>query len=503
MPSIPASAIASAVASVLSAGGSALDLNGLVLTTNTRVPLGTVPSFASKDAVGDYFGDDSPEAAYAAIYFAGFVGSNVLPGAMLFAQYNQVAVSAYLRGGVASGLSLTQLQALSGSLSVVVDGVAHSAASVSLAGVTSFSAAAAVIATDLNASGGAGLAVTYDSVSGAFVITSATTGTASTMAFATGTLAASLFLTSATGAVLSQGAAPATPSSTMAGIIKQTTNWCTFLTLFDPDDGEGNAQKLLFSVWTGQQSNRYIYSCWDTDITATESTNASSSLGQLIKAAGISGVVLTYDPENTGLAAFVAGAIAAIDFTELNGRITLAFKSQSGLTATVTDEDVADNLIANGYNFYGAYATANDSFIFFYPGSISGTFDWADAYANQIWLTNAIQLAAMTLLTSVKSLPYDPVGYALVRAAYQDPITAAVNFGMMDADVELSALEIAEVNNDAGTNIATTLQNQGWYLQVLAATAAVRAARATPPCTLWYVDGGSIQKLNLAAVAVQ
>jgi hypothetical protein len=28
----------------------------------------------------------------------------------------------------------------------------------------------------------------------------------------------------------------------------------------------------------------------------------------------------------------------------------------------------------------------------------------------------------------------------------------------------------------------------------------VRAARGSPPCTLWYMDGQSIQRINLASI---
>lgn len=572
MASIPASAIVSVVPSVISAGGSALDLSGLFLTTNTRVPMGAALSFASSANVSTYFGASSTEAAAAAIYFAGFTGSNALPAAMLFWQYNQSAVGAYLRGGAISSMTLTQLQALSGSLSIVMDGYTYSAASINLSSATSFSSGATLISTGLNTTkpsagvvtgsiagttltvtavtsgglqvgnvisgtgvtagttitaivtgtGGVGtytvsatqtvastsvtatapaLTVAYDSTSGAYSITSGSTGASSTAAYATGTLAASLLLTSATGAVLSQGAAPATPSASMATLVAQTTNWATFTTLFDPDNGSGNAQKLLFSTWCGQQNNDYMYVCWDTDVTPTLSTSATSSLGYLIKAAGISGTMLVYN--NMQTAAFVCGAAASIDFTETNGRITFAFKAQSGLSATVTNQTVAANLIANGYNFYGSYATANDNFVFLYPGSVSGAFTWADAYVNQIWLNNSFQLALMELLTNVKSIPYDAAGYALVSAAMQDPISAAGTFGMYDSNVSLSAAEIAEVNNAAGTSIASTLQSQGYYLQILTVSASVRAARTSPPITFWYVDGGSIQSINVSSVQVQ
>jgi hypothetical protein len=500
--SIPASAIVSVVPSVLSAGGSALELIGLCLTSSTRVPTGQVLSFPSAAAVSTFFGPASVQAAQATIYFAGFQGSNVLPGAMLFSQYNLAAVPGWLRGGNVSALTLTQLQALSGTLTITFAGTGLTSSNINLSSATSFSSAASIIQAAFTSPP---FAVTYDSVSGAFVFTSTASGATATITYATGTLAAGIMVTLATGATLSQGAAAvATPAAYMSGIVAQTTNWASFFTDFDPDAGSGNALKYAFAAWAGTTNDEFAYFCEDTDITPTQSTNAASSLGQKIAAAGLSGTMVSWVPSIPyGLAAFASGAVASIDFTETNGEATLAFKSQSGLVATVTNATVASNLIANGYNYYGAYATANQSFIFFYPGSISGPFKWVDAYVGQIWLNSAFQLALMELLTNVKSIPYNPAGYALINAAMQDPISAAVNFGLIDENVNLSAAQIAEVNNAAGVNIASTLQTQGWYLQVQTASAQTRGNRQSPPITFWYVQGGSVQSINVSSVEAQ
>lgn len=504
--SIPASQIVSVTPNVISAGGSALDLIGVVLTPNVRVPIGEGLSFPSAVAVQDFFGATSDEGVAAPFYFNGFDNSNVKPGSVKFYQYNQAAVAGWLRGGDISGLTLAQLQALSGTLTITFAGSALTSSSISLTAATSFSDAATIIQAAFTTPP---FAVTYDSVSGAFVFTSTATGASETITYATGTISAGLLLTQATGATISQGAdAAASPAAVMNAIVAQTTDWASFMTLDDPDNGSGNTLKLAFAAWTSAQGNRYEYVCWDTDITPTESTDAATSLGQLIKAAAYSGTTLIYVPTTTtnpkgSVAAFQCGAVASIDFTQTNGRATMAFKSQSGLAADVTDQTAAANLIANGYSFYGAYATANDQFIFFYPGSISGPYLWIDSYINQIWLNNALQLALMTLLTQMKSIPYNAAGYALIEAACMDPINQAVNFGAIRSGVPLSAAQAAEVNNAAGVAIDGVLGQRGWYLQVLAATAQVRAARASPPMTLWYMDGGSVQKINLASVEVQ
>ncbi|MBR8475838.1 DUF3383 domain-containing protein [Burkholderia cenocepacia] len=497
--SIPASLIASVTPSVISAGGSALDLVGIILTTNSRVPIGTVPTFPTKDAVSAYFGSMSLEAQLAAVYFGGFDNSNVKPGSLGFSQYPTAPVSAYLRSGSLAAMTLTQLQALSGTLIVTVDGVQKTSANINLASATSFSNAATLIAAGFTG----GPTVAYDSVAAAFTLTSTTTGATSTIGFASGTLATGLKLTQAAGAVTSQGAIASTPAAAMTAITKITQNWVSFMTAFDPDNGVGNTQKMAFATWTSQQNNRYLYAVWDTDQSPTTTVPATSSLGYLVNQANMSGVAPNFNDVNK--AAFLMGAIASIDFTQTDGRSTLSFKSQSGLSADVTDATVYQNLVANGYNCYGAFATANDQFTFYTPGTIAGQYDWIDSYIDQIWLNNQLQLAIMTGFTQSKSVPYNTVGDATIEAWLMDPINQAVNFGAIRQGVQLSAAQAQEVNTAAGRKIDSILSSRGWYLQVLASTAPAqtRAARQSPPCSLWYMDGGSVQQLNLASVMVQ
>lgn len=567
--SIPASAIVSVTPSVIGAGGSALDLSGLIISANQRVPAGNVYSFPSAASVSAFFGAAATETAMANTYFGGFTNSNVKPAALLFApDLTAAPVGAWLRGGNISTMPLATLQALSGSLTITIDGVQKTAASIVLSSATSFSAAAALIQSGLSitgpqaavvtgsisgstltvtavtsgtlavgqsisgtsvtagttitalgtGTGGVGTytvsasqtvtstsitatapAVSYDSVSGAFFIVSGTTGATSTITYPTGTLAASLLLTQATGAILSQGSAALTQAAMMAAITAVTQNWATFTTAAEPN----TANKLLYAAWVSGTGNRYAYAMWDTDVTATEQ-NTTTSVGYQVQQANYGGVMPLYAPVNgNATAAFLMGAIASVDFTETNGRATMAFKSGSGLPADVTNQTVAVTLQGYGYNYIGAFASAANSWTFLYPGSISGQYLWVDSYIDQIWLNNQFQVALLNLLTTAKSVPYNAAGYALIKAACQDPINAGLNFGAFRAGVTLSAAQAAEVNAAAGLAIDGTLSTIGYYLQVKDASPAVRAARGSPPCTFWYMDGQSVQKINLASVEVQ
>ena len=560
--SIPASAIVRVVPNVLGAGGSGLDLVGLLLTDNMRAPIGTVLNFASADDVAAYFGPVTTEATLAAIYFAGYDGSSIKPAVLRIAQYPTVAVPAYIRGGP-TGYTLAQLQALSGVLTLTIDGRSVTSGTINLAGATSFSNAATLIQTGLNdqdatvtgaisgttltvsavaagnvavgqtvggasagtvitalgtGTGGTGTytvnnsqtlasttlrlgatTVAYDSVSGAFVITGGTPGAAGTISYATGALAGPLAFTQANGATLSQGAAAAIASQGLSNIAGLTQNFASFTTTFKPSA----ADMLALATWTDLQQNRFLYAMWDNSITATQA-GSTTSVGSQIAAAGLSGTASLYDPNNgASLAAFVMGAIASINFQQTEGRVTLAFRSGSGIQPGVTNASIASNLVANGYNFYGSYATANDTFTFLNPGSVSGEFDWLDSYVNQVWLNAGFQQDLMNLLVDAGSIPYNVDGYALIEAALLDRINQAVNFGAIRAGVTLSQLQAANVNAAAGRKISDTLEQRGWYVFVGDAAPTVREQRGSPPVTFWYTDGGSVQSINLSSVLVK
>lgn len=563
--SIPASAIVNVFPNVIAAGGSGLDLVGLFLSSAGRVPALTVEEFASAAAVAAYFGNLSNEARLADVYFDGFAGSAIKPAKMLFANYNAAAVPAYLRGGSVSALSLAQLQALSGTLVLTINGRLVTSDPINLSGATSFSNAATLIAAGLDdadaaftgvISGttltvtdavgtlaigqtvtGVGVAagtvisdfgtgtggngtytvsisqtvasgamrsgptlVTFDAVSGAFVITGGTPGAAGSITFATaGTLATGLRLTSTTGATLSQGADAATPGGVMDALAAFTQDFVTFGTVFQPDVDD----KVAFAAWAHGQNSRFLYLMGESN-PAAGSTSDEGTAGGQIRALDYGSVAFLYDPvDPASLAAFAAGSIASIDFTATEGRTNLAFRRTARLTPGVTDQVVAEQLIANGYNFYGAYATAADRFVFLYPGQVRGPYLWLDSFINQVWLSNSFQLSLMNLLVNVRSIPYNATGYAIIEEALSGPIDNGLAFGAIRAGVPLSAEQATAVNTEAGLPVAATITERGWYLLVRPASPTVRAERGSPPITFWYADGQSVQKISLNSTQVQ
>ena len=489
---IPASDIVVVNPGVVGSGGNPLALNGVILSTNTRLPTAAVRSFASPDAVKAFFGAASAEYAIAQVYFLGFDNSTIKPGTLYFSPYVNTARAAWLQSGNLSAMSLTDLQALSGVLTVTIDGVAKTSSSINLAAASSFSDAASMI--DAGFVSG-DVAVTWNPVNSTFLFTSPTTGDASTMSVATGTLSAGLMLTSATGAILSQGANADTPATAMDAVKAATQNWVDFMTMWEPVIED----KEAFAVWTNAQNQRFMYVCWDTDAQAIVN-GSTTCFGAIAKSLQYDGVVPVYNTKE--LAAFMLGTVASIDFSRLNGRITSAFKSQSGFVPTVTDQQIAANLLENGYSFYGAYATANDQFNFLYNGQMSGKWSWVDTFVDQVYLNAQFQLALLSLLTTVKSIPYNESGYSLIRAAMIDPISQALNFGSIRTGITMSAQQKAVVNQAAGMDVSTIIEQQGYFLQILDPGAQVRGNRGTPVINFWFTDGGAVQKITVASIDI-
>jgi len=514
--SIPISSIVAVQPGILSAGGENLTLSGLFLTQSTLMPTLQVLSFVNAASVSSFFGPSSLEASVAPTYFLGYDNSSARPAAMLFAPYNAAARAGWVQSGNLA-YTVAQWEAISGSLYVTVDGYVFNAPAINLSSAgSSPDAAAAYIQSALVAevtsppSAPTRPTVTWNAVQGVLVITSGTTGVTSSVSFATGTAAAVLGLTSATGATISAGDTADTPSSCMNKAIAATTNWSTFVPLIEPS----TANKTAFAQWSNAQNDEYLYIAWDSDAQASVQ-NSHSCFGYLAKQAAYNGVVcLSGDPalailEDVTLesivldvAVFLSGAIASINFAQANGRVTLAFKSQTGLQPTCANAQIAANLLANGYSYYGSYATANQGFNFLYNGQLPGEWLWVDTYVNQIQLNSQFQLALIGLLTAVGSIPYNAPGYALVRSTLAGPINDALNFGSIQTGVVLSPAQAAEVNLAAGQNVASTIQTQGYYLQIVDPGAPARALRSTPIINFWYTDGSAIQELSLDSIDI-
>lgn len=491
--SISASQIVNVIPRVINAGGTDLEITGLLLTNNPLCVFPGTVSFTSANAVGSYFGETSAEYQAAAKYFLGYDNSFRKPRRLHFARLVDSAIAGSLIGGTAG--SMDEMKAITaGGFTINVDGTPKTVTALDLSEATTQSDIAQSIQTQLT-----GTTVQYNSNLNAFIITSSQTGDTSSVSVAEDTAenaASILGLTADAGATASAGSAALEPSANMNSITNITQNWVSFTTMEEQEDDVIEA----FSEWANNSNGEYLYCPYTTQENDTK-PNAGSNLPKTLANANYEGVVLTYGGLDYALLVMSIGA--CIDWDRNNGLVTWAFKSQSGLEASVTDDTTAANCVELNVNYYGRWATRNDDFIQYYQGAmIGGDFGFVDAYVGNLWLRNALQVSLMNGLAQVGRVPYTDEGYTIIRAWCMDPINRALNNGVIDPGVTLSESQRAQLMNEIGEDVSDQILTDGYYLMVADPGASARVDRDTPTLGLWYTYGGSVHKLELPVTAV-
>lgn len=491
---IPASYIVAVNPRVISGGSDTLETNGLFFTKNPLLPSGSIArSFPSAASVGAFFGLQSAEYVAATHYFNGYKNRSVSPNALFFARRIDADIPASLRGAAITASVADLKKITDGSLVLTVNGSETTAADIDLSAITAFSDVAAAIQAKIS-----GVAVSYDSLSGGFTVTTTQSGASASIGFASraseGTdLSGLLCLTESSGAVVSAGADAMTVAENMAAVLAVTQNFVTFSTLWEAEDYEE------YAAWASAN-----YGCvyvGYTTVPATLEPSASNDPASVVKAGAYDNTAMIYG--DVYLAAFVMGTAASIAWTRPGGTITFAFKSQAGLAATVMHEEQAAALDAKNCSYYGQFATRNAEFNVFYPGVLSASeYGYLDPLINSIWFNNRLQVALLDGLIATGRLPYTDAGYTRLRSWMMDPVNEALSNGIIEPGVTLSEAQKSEVAKEAGLDISEELYTSGYYIQILDPGASVRARRESPIISLWYTYGGAVQKIEVASTAI-
>lgn len=485
---IPASQLVDITPRVIGGGLSGLAFVGTFLSKNSSLPASTAVPFYNLSSVGEYFGTASDEYKLASNYFLADSNSSKKPDVLWFYRKIDSASSAFLRG-LGNPAKLDDLKAVTnGSFKITVNGTAITCSSLNFSALTSFSGVAGAIQTALQTTL-ASTTCTWDANFQAFVIASPTTGSTSTITFAepaaSGTdISGLLGLTSGT---ISQGSDAKTLEECLNDCVNSNSNFWSFMPVWQ----ESSSDALDIAEWCNSQGVRFLYVMVDTANDGLTANNLAC-LGKQV--ADYIGVCPVYNTKALG--AMMMGVGASIDVSRLNSRKTWAYRQQNGLAYTVDNGTYALNLIGNGYNFYGDYATASNQFKLLQNGQVSGNAKWIDTYFGQVYIRDGLQNAWINALMLNNTVPYNESGYGILRSAAMDIINSALNAGFIRQGVSLSEIQKATVEQEAGLDISGALETQGWYLQILNPTTQVRSERGTPVVSFWYMDGGSVQRIQ-------
>lgn len=496
---IPISKIVEINPRVIKAGSQELEIAGLFLSENELTPYPVLKAYASKDAVGEYYGLDSLEYAAASHYFQGYDNSFKKPSIIYFAKRVKEPLAGKLFG--ANCYSLQNLQKItSGGFTISVDGTPETVTGLDFSSAATYSDISALLAAKIT-----GVTVVYNSNSNSLTITSNTTGANSAVSVATDGVtvpalntdtATALGFTAASGALMSQGSAALTPTANMQAIANQSTNWVTFTTLTEATDDEIKE----FAEWNNSNPVEFLYLPWQSS-KALETNGEGTLVGDL-QAANYEGFALHYAP-NVYTSTLVQSIAASVDWDRQRGVVSYSLRKQTGLAASVTDDATATALLNNNVNFYGRYAARSTDFSLYYDAKMfSGNYGFIDTYINMIWLKNVMQISLVNGLTSIGRTPYNDIGYTQIYAWLNDPITRALRNGVIDAGVVLSESQKAQLYAEAGEDISTELFTNGYYIQVLDPGAAARVNRDSPIINVWYTYGGSVNRLVVPLTAV-
>ncbi|MGT3185650.1 DUF3383 family protein, partial [Yersinia enterocolitica] len=86
--------------------------NGLMLTDNELIPIGSVASFFTSADISALTGSNSKEFLAAQQYFNGYDNSSVIPGELLMYRVVTTDVAGYLLSGNLKGTPLSALKAI-------------------------------------------------------------------------------------------------------------------------------------------------------------------------------------------------------------------------------------------------------------------------------------------------------------------------------------------------------------------------------------------------------
>lgn len=491
--SIPASDLVSIVPGVIGTGGSPLSLNAVYITKSNPDAALPFQTFSAADSVANVFGNTSQEYKAAQIYFNGFDNCTILPKTLFIAVMQASITSAKLVGGEVPTRTASKLKNIAGDISINIDGEAFNTTLKDSDAETYSPTSYSQIAQDLTTAFSGKATCSFDSAKSAFIIVSGTAGASSKITFASGGLADFIYLTEETGAQKSNGSNVDTINDILPRITEETQNFATIMAIgndFTVDE------KIEISQWVALTKSRYAHILYSNGSITGEVTK----LSEAIVANKLGGTLIMYGDVTHG--AFATAYPASLNFDELNGRTNFAFRSASGLIPSVTDQETANQLLALGVNFYGAYATANDRFLLANNGSITGDYKWYDTYVNQIYFNSQLQLALITMLKTFKLIPYNALGRSIQLNSIQDPINQFLNYGGIQKGVTLSNQQTAQINLEAGFDAALQITLTGYCVLLGEPTAQVRGNRGSFPFKIWYTDGGSLQSVNLSSIAV-
>ena len=432
-------------------GGSAVsrrDLMGRVFSDNPILPVGQVLEFTggptiALDGVGEYFGINSKEYAFASKYFSYRTKKGSRPNKISFARITTEAKPATVASArVRAVADLTSIT--DGRLSIVVNDTPKVANHINLSTATNYNSVATLLNTAFS---GQGISFAYSN--GRYIASTDETGSAQQIDSVSGNVAEAMGFN-----IISQGVDAQSAAQSIIDSANVSTNFFGICILKELSAGEYGE----IAEWVSNQNVKYMLSIKVTAETA-------ESYSELLK--NYDGVCLTLG-KSSGLDDYVAfmpvASVAAIDYNRVNGAIDLMYQyfDTEPMVKSSADKKTYDDLLVN---YYGQTEQAGNLVSFYQNGVLLGSVRKIGVYANEAWLKDAFVADILNLRLSLDSLPANQTGVGMVMGVMTNTINQALENGVMLVGKTLTQTQKDYITNLTGDDNAwMKVQSNGYYL---------------------------------------
>jgi hypothetical protein len=478
------SIVVSPTAAVARGFGVGLLLGSNSLTVESRIQAYTTAAQVLADTqLG------AQEQAAANAYF----GQSPAPTLLLIGNRFAAAQAGHLRGSSGVTTTLATYNAVTnGGFDVVINGVLRQIFGLNFSAAGSLAAVAAIVQTAL-AAALASTTCTF-TAAGYFLITSPTTGTASTVGYAVAPTGGSspvdvstlLGLTQVSGALSVAGiAAESLTQSLTASLIFNPTFYGVSLTSTASLQDQKDAAAFC-------ESNKLLF--WNATADANGPiSSATSDIGFFFSNLGYNRTVTFWDNVNADLyeAVSAEARMAIVDYTQPNSVATLFGKQLPGYAVVNITETQRLALEAKHYNYYASFGSPV-GFAMVAQGVVAnGRF--IDEVIGLDWLQATVQTAAFNVIaTSTTRIPNTNTGAAMIVQGATAGFNAALNNGLIAPGFWTGA-PVGEIKTGDWLPL-------GFYIYaapVATETAGARAARQAPAITAICIGAGAIQSCSI------
>jgi hypothetical protein len=380
--------------------------------------------FTSLDAIAEQFGTSAPEYLAAALYY----GQTPQPSVCYIGKWARVAEPGQLKAGILSTAqqTLANFTAITtGAFDISVDGVEQNVTGLNFSAALNLSGVAAIVSAALDDA-----SCTWDNVNKRFVITSDTTGDASSVSFASapdsGADVTNLFrIGSDDEGYLIAGVDAEEAVDAVQAIANMSSDW--YGLYIAASVAPSTDEYLAVAAFIEGSGLSRIFGITSQSTAILDSVSTSDIASQL-KELGYKRTFLQYSSKNAYAAASIFGRAFTVNFDGSNTTLTIKFKQEPGVVAETITASQAATLRDKNCNVFVKYN--NDTNIIQEGVMVNGFF--FDEVHGTDWLQNAVQTDVYNLLyTSPTKIPQTDAGINVITTRIAKTLEQAVVNGLV------------------------------------------------------------------------